>query len=96
MPSADDIKHQQTLLATYRRTLGILLEQRAAHGAAYAPPAMVSGIIRRVGRLHGSRAYYATGASPRTMTRMTSRRVWPSNWRNLSVLARQHIFLMRQ
>ena len=51
MPSADDIKHQQTLLTTYRRTLAILLEQRAAHGAAYAPPAMVSGIIEARGQI---------------------------------------------
>ena len=51
MPSADDIKRQQTLLATYRRTLGILLEQRAAHGAAYAPPATISGIIEARGQI---------------------------------------------
>ena len=51
MPSADDIKRQQTLLATYRRTLSILLEQRATHGAAYAPPATVSGIIEARGQI---------------------------------------------
>ena len=51
MPSADDIKRQQTLLAAYRRTLAILLEQRAAHGAAYAPPATVGGIIEARGQI---------------------------------------------
>lgn len=51
MPSADDIKHQQTLLATYRRTLAILLEQRAVHGVAYAPPVMISGIIEARGQI---------------------------------------------
>ena len=45
MPSADDITTQQTLLATYRRTLAIQLSQRAALGAAYAPPGLIGGII---------------------------------------------------
>lgn len=44
MPGADDIKHQQTLLETYRSTLAILLKQRASLGAAYTPPGTINGI----------------------------------------------------
>ncbi|MBC8164224.1 MAG: hypothetical protein H7Z42_23695 [Roseiflexaceae bacterium] len=44
MPSRDDLKHQQTLLTTYRRTLAIQLNQRAALGSAHAPPGLIHGI----------------------------------------------------
>jgi hypothetical protein len=45
MPSQEEIDHQQTLLATHRRTLAHYLKQQAALGEAYAPP-VVSGGIR--------------------------------------------------
>lgn len=45
MPNPHNIKHQQTLLATYRRTLEIQLNQRAALGANHAPPGIINGII---------------------------------------------------
>lgn len=44
MSSADDLNDQRTLLTTYRRTLVIQLDQRAALGAAYAPPGLINGI----------------------------------------------------
>jgi hypothetical protein len=45
MPTINDIQQQQNLLATYRRTLSIQLQQRAALGAAYTPPGIINGII---------------------------------------------------
>jgi hypothetical protein len=44
MPTQDDIAAQQALLRAHRRTLGVLLEQQAAIGAAFAPPALAGGI----------------------------------------------------
>jgi hypothetical protein len=44
MPNQDDIAAQQALLQAHRRTLGVLLEQEAKLGAAYAPPAIANGI----------------------------------------------------
>jgi hypothetical protein len=45
MASAEDVKHQQTLLTTYRRNLAHYLRQQAALGEAYAPPAILNGIL---------------------------------------------------
>jgi hypothetical protein len=45
MPSAEEIKVQQTLLATYRGTLAVQLNQRATLGAAHAPPGLINGIL---------------------------------------------------
>jgi hypothetical protein len=45
MPSADDIRHQQDLLATYRQNLDHSLRQAAAFGGVdFAPPATAHGI----------------------------------------------------
>jgi hypothetical protein len=44
MPNQDDIVAQQALLQAHRRTLGVLQEQEAKLGAAYAPPAIANGI----------------------------------------------------
>src|SRR5437868_374269 len=44
MPSQEEIDHQLRLLATYRKTLAILLEQLARHTAAHVPPAVEHGI----------------------------------------------------
>lgn len=44
MPNADDLNNQRILLATYRRTLAIQLDQRATLGAAYTPPRVINGI----------------------------------------------------
>jgi hypothetical protein len=44
MADANDIADQQDLLATHRRTLAVLLRQRATFGAAYTPPAVEAGI----------------------------------------------------
>lgn len=54
MPSLEDTQHQTALLATYRRTLAILIQQQAIFGSAYAPPSVIIGInearvaIRRI------------------------------------------------
>jgi WD40 repeat protein len=44
MPLQEEIDDQLRLLATYRKTLAILLEQLARHTAAYVPPAVEHGI----------------------------------------------------
>ncbi len=44
MSSPEEIARQQHLLATYRETLAIYLEQQAKLGTAYAPPSVVHGI----------------------------------------------------
>ena len=44
MPSEEDIDAQMALLGAHRRTLDVLLRQRATFGAAFAPPAVVTGI----------------------------------------------------
>jgi hypothetical protein len=44
MPNQDEIAAQQALLHAHRQTLGVLLEQQARIGAAYAPPAIANGI----------------------------------------------------
>lgn len=45
-PMADQeaITQQERLLSTYRRTLAHQLQQKAQHGAAYAPPGLLNGI----------------------------------------------------
>jgi hypothetical protein len=44
MPTQEEIKHQQTLLNTYRRSLAHYLKQQATLGEAFAPPAVAHGI----------------------------------------------------
>ena len=44
MPDANDIQAQQQLLAQYRRTLTVLLGQRASLGKDHAPPSNANGI----------------------------------------------------
>ncbi|HEU5098669.1 MAG TPA: hypothetical protein VFU22_06610 [Roseiflexaceae bacterium] len=44
MPTQDDIAAQEALLQAHRQTLGVLLEQEAKIGPAYAPPAIANGI----------------------------------------------------
>jgi hypothetical protein len=44
MPSQEDMKHQQTLLTTYRRNLALYINQQSMIGAAYIPPAIANGI----------------------------------------------------
>ncbi|MDQ2997348.1 MAG: hypothetical protein M3R61_09875 [Chloroflexota bacterium] len=52
--SAEEVAEQQRLLATYRRTLGIYLQQQAEISRAYSPPSILNGIsearsqIRRI------------------------------------------------
>jgi hypothetical protein len=54
MADNEDIVQQETLLATYRRSLALYLEQLAQQGGAYATPALLNGItearenIRRI------------------------------------------------
>jgi hypothetical protein len=54
MPSEEEIKAQQELLFAHRRTLFVLLKQRAQIAASYVPPAVATGIedtrdqIRRI------------------------------------------------
>lgn len=55
MPSQDDIRQQQELLVTHRRTLAHHLRQQAQHGSAYVPPAVAHGI-------HETRAAIAQAA----------------------------------
>ena len=43
-PTAETIRQQQSLLATHRRTLAILLSQRSQHTSAFAPPSVAHGI----------------------------------------------------
>jgi hypothetical protein len=45
MASQEEIDEQLNLLATYRRTLAILLEQKAKHTSANVPTAIEHGII---------------------------------------------------
>jgi hypothetical protein len=44
MPTPDDIRQQQELLHTHRRTLATYLKQQAALGSAFAPPGIAHGI----------------------------------------------------
>lgn len=44
MPTQEEIKHQQTLLSTHRRSLAHYLKQQATLGEAFAPPAVTHGI----------------------------------------------------
>lgn len=44
MPSPDDIKHQQELLAINRRNLDHYIKQRDVHGSGYIPPIIMNGI----------------------------------------------------
>jgi nucleoside phosphorylase len=44
MPNPETIRRQQSLLATYRRTLAIQLRQLASLGADHAPPGIHNGI----------------------------------------------------
>ena len=49
MPETNDIENLRELLAQYRRTLRLYLQQRAALGAAYIPPGIANGIDLVVG-----------------------------------------------
>jgi hypothetical protein len=44
MLSPDEIREQQALLATHRRTLAIYLSQQASIGAAFSPPGLINSI----------------------------------------------------
>lgn len=44
MPSADDIKNQQTLLENHRKTLQHYLKQRSLQGESYEAPGVAAGI----------------------------------------------------
>jgi hypothetical protein len=60
MLEPEEIDEQQQLLATYRRTLAVYLQQQAEIGRAYSPPALINGInetrdnIRRIKSLLGT------------------------------------------
>src|SRR6266496_56272 len=43
-PSSEEISSQFELLKTHRQHVAVLLKQRAQHGDAYAPPAIILGI----------------------------------------------------
>jgi hypothetical protein len=63
--SQDEINRQQTLLATYRRTLAHLIQQAAQHGGeAFAPVSISNGIHEaRISIQHIKAALRAHGAS---------------------------------
>ena len=64
MPNQDDIAAQEALLQAHRRTLGVLLEQEAKLGAAYAPPAIATGIAEaRAAIAQAKRALREWGAA---------------------------------
>jgi hypothetical protein len=44
MPTEDDVRNQQHLLQTYRRTLAVYVERLALQGAAHVSPEIVHGI----------------------------------------------------
>jgi 3-keto-disaccharide hydrolase len=51
MLSQEAINEQLQLLATYRRTLAVYLQQQAAIGKTFSPPALVSGIDEARGNI---------------------------------------------
>ena len=51
MPTQQDIQQQQSLLQTYRKTLAMLLNQKAMHGSAFVPPSILHGIAEARGHI---------------------------------------------
>ncbi len=52
MPSQQEIDEQQELLITHRKTLLVLLKQRAQHTEAYVPPSIENGILLARDNIH--------------------------------------------